>query len=1060
MTAACIMFGGTSYAQTYKRTEVINYHDNVNRWVLGQIESEICTQAIPASTSCDGDALSKTTFDANFALPVEVETFGKIQQTLGYDTTSSLLSGQRGTLRTVTDGRGNTTTLGSWTLGVPSYVEFPATPEALTGAFKSATVNSSGWIESVTDETGAQHQYRYDLMGRVTRIIYPSEGSGPSWNDTTHDFSLTAAKYGLPAHWRWLTSTGNGRTVIRYDALWRPIVEERYDNANPDATRTLVVKRYDAAGRLAFQSHPLRTLSDYSAVSAGTHFEYDALGRMTKTKVPSEDAPGGWFTTTTDYLPGFVQRVTSPNLTRTTTSFMAWDDPNTKYPVAIAHPEGAFTDIARDAMGKPTTITRRNETGSVAVSRTYSYNAAHELCRTVEPETGATLMGYDDAGNLAWSAAGLPAATACHATGTTAAISLRRVDRTYDARNRLRSLDFPDGNGNQVWSYFADSKLKQISTWNIGYPGASPAETRNTYTWFNRGLLRTEALEAPGWYTMLVERAYNQNGHETSLTYPSGHALTTTVNALGQPTSISGGGITYASGITHHAGGAVAEFSYGNNIGYSMTPNDRQLPDEVSVTHGSTRFLNDVYDYDGNGNVLGIEDARYGSDGPRSRTMSYDGLDRLTNVTSSMYGAEGARYSYNVLDDLTEVQIGGQFARHHGYTYDQRRRLVTIKKNGRLVAEILRYDDQGNVSSRGAQSYRFDFGNRLREVEGVERYRYDGHGRRALSMNFNSGVVLSHYSLDGKLLYQHSDRSASTTDHVYLGNHLLAIRNRSVAGGAPTVTYQHTDALGSPVVVTRQDRTIVEETEYEPYGAVLNRPMSDGVGYAGHVGDAATGLVQMQQRYYDPGIGRFLSVDPITAYSNPVGAFNRYWYANNNPYRFFDPDGRQACEGMEGCLEATNYKPNSSDGQTVTQSIDVDISSRAAINLPQYETTGAKENVLRFDESAEGVTVTGVESTSTLSSGTIDTSFYEPIGAAAIGHNHPQDISDSTPGPRDDLVVNRGFPNNIGRNGNVIVVEKVDGQFRARILSNNNLRPRDMKEIQKDLNVFQGRINK
>jgi uncharacterized protein RhaS with RHS repeats len=48
----------------------------------------------------------------------------------------------------------------------------------------------------------------------------------------------------------------------------------------------------------------------------------------------------------------------------------------------------------------------------------------------------------------------------------------------------------------------------------------------------------------------------------------------------------------------------------------------------------------------------------------------------------------------------------------------------------------------------------------------------------------------------------------------------------------------------------------------------------------------------MQQRYYDPQIGRFLSVDPVTAYSNPVGAFNRYWYANNNPYKFTDPDGR------------------------------------------------------------------------------------------------------------------------------------------------------------------------
>jgi RHS repeat-associated protein len=68
--------------------------------------------------------------------------------------------------------------------------------------------------------------------------------------------------------------------------------------------------------------------------------------------------------------------------------------------------------------------------------------------------------------------------------------------------------------------------------------------------------------------------------------------------------------------------------------------------------------------------------------------------------------------------------------------------------------------------------------------------------------------------------------------------------------------------------------------------------MTDGPGFTGHEDDAATGLSYMQQRYYDPGIGRFLSVDPVTADGNTGGNFNRYWYANNNPYKFTDPDGR------------------------------------------------------------------------------------------------------------------------------------------------------------------------
>jgi len=48
----------------------------------------------------------------------------------------------------------------------------------------------------------------------------------------------------------------------------------------------------------------------------------------------------------------------------------------------------------------------------------------------------------------------------------------------------------------------------------------------------------------------------------------------------------------------------------------------------------------------------------------------------------------------------------------------------------------------------------------------------------------------------------------------------------------------------------------------------------------------------MQARYYDPVIGRFYSNDPV-GFKN-VHNFNRYSYANNNPYKYIDPDGRDA----------------------------------------------------------------------------------------------------------------------------------------------------------------------
>lgn len=106
------------------------------------------------------------------------------------------------------------------------------------------------------------------------------------------------------------------------------------------------------------------------------------------------------------------------------------------------------------------------------------------------------------------------------------------------------------------------------------------------------------------------------------------------------------------------------------------------------------------------------------------------------------------------------------------------------------------------------------------------------------------------------------------------------------------VEYIHTDALGSPVAVTNAAGEVIERTDWQPYGEPVGQPLVDGVGYTGHVNDAATGLTYMQQRYYDPGIGSFLSIDPIDVNTSTGWNFCRYCYAANNPYKFTDPDGR------------------------------------------------------------------------------------------------------------------------------------------------------------------------
>lgn len=121
---------------------------------------------------------------------------------------------------------------------------------------------------------------------------------------------------------------------------------------------------------------------------------------------------------------------------------------------------------------------------------------------------------------------------------------------------------------------------------------------------------------------------------------------------------------------------------------------------------------------------------------------------------------------------------------------------------------------------------------------------------------------------------------------------LATVSAFTVKANAQTVEYIHTDALGTPVAITDSVGNIVERSEYEPYGQLVNRALTDGPGFTGHVQDAATGLTYMQQRYYDPIIGRFLSADPVGVDTVLGGNFNRFYYVDNNPYRYFDPDGR------------------------------------------------------------------------------------------------------------------------------------------------------------------------
>ncbi|WP_407290129.1 RHS repeat domain-containing protein [Xanthomonas campestris] len=311
-------------------------------------------------------------------------------------------------------------------------------------------------------------------------------------------------------------------------------------------------------------------------------------------------------------------------------------------------------------------------------------------------------------------------------------------------------------------------------------------------------------------------------------------------------------------------------------MNHSLVLNARQMPQQVR-DYNVASF---EYQYDPNGNVTGIFDQQRGES--LNRYMGYDGLDRLMEAGSARFGGDHwNRYTYDVLDNILTAKLPG--VSENNYWYDSKNRLTNIQNNAGATIVGLGYDAQGNLKNKNGQAFVFDYGNRLRDVTGKEAYRYDAYGRRVLSGGLSTLNVQA-YSQAGQLLYAEV-RGKGNTEYVYLNGSLLATRN------AGAIKFQHTDALGSPIAVTDTAGQVVERTDYQPYGSPIGKTV-DGIGYTGHAMDGLTGLTYMQQRYYDQGLGRFLSVDPVAADSVLASNFNRYWYANNNPYRFTDPDGR------------------------------------------------------------------------------------------------------------------------------------------------------------------------
>jgi RHS repeat-associated protein len=119
-----------------------------------------------------------------------------------------------------------------------------------------------------------------------------------------------------------------------------------------------------------------------------------------------------------------------------------------------------------------------------------------------------------------------------------------------------------------------------------------------------------------------------------------------------------------------------------------------------------------------------------------------------------------------------------------------------------------------------------------------------------------------------------------------------------------TVSYFHSDAVGSVRLITDAGGSMMQRYDYLPFGQEVGSSSTDSnnVRFAGKERDRETAglgawgpLDYLGARYYASQIGRFTTVDPVVPIEDALfdpQRWNRYTYVMNRPLVLTDPDGR------------------------------------------------------------------------------------------------------------------------------------------------------------------------
>jgi RHS repeat-associated protein len=185
------------------------------------------------------------------------------------------------------------------------------------------------------------------------------------------------------------------------------------------------------------------------------------------------------------------------------------------------------------------------------------------------------------------------------------------------------------------------------------------------------------------------------------------------------------------------------------------------------------------------------------------------------------------------------------------------------------------------------RTYTYDHANRLTQVVSgtlTTSFTYNGAGDRVAK---TVDSVTTEYVLDpaaGLIQVLQETTAGQATNYLY-GRDLLAQYDSG------TWAYHVNDGLGSVRQLADPAGQVVQGCSFSPFGVPLGESGGEPYGFTGEQWDASAGLVYLRARYYEPGVGRFISKDPLSGFVTRPQSLNRWVYVKNNPVNRRDPSG-------------------------------------------------------------------------------------------------------------------------------------------------------------------------